>query len=255
MPVKLWQLDNRGTYSSKIVTDWDKVLGGEEYRQSAEELDQRLDWTLDSALSRLNELAAVDTKIEFKRIWCVGRSVQESGILQMGALRTERRALLWRAMAWKCWLGTRYDYPVSELRVAWRELRSKFQPEMVDKKGGVRDLFETGYWIQQQELEDATFTFGGSISNAREMGSRTSINVPAVRQALHTWLISLSDEDRKAVHSGKNFVACIKALRKNWPDRGVGAARRPEHYSDDDLYAELQEVLAPVLADILCTAS
>ena len=250
MPVQLWQLDKTTTYSSKVVTDWDKILGGEEYRQSAEELDERLDHALDDALSRLNEMATVDAKIEFKRIWCVGRSVRESGILQLTALRTERRALLWRAMAWKCWLGTRHDYPDSALQVTWRVLRSKYQPEVVDKKGGVRDLFETGFWLQQQEIEDAAFTFGGSISNAREMGSRTSVYVPAMRDALHTWLTSLCDQEREAVHKGKNFVACIKALRRNWPDRGFGSARRPEHYAPDELYAEVRQVLGPVLTEI-----
>ena len=253
MPVKLWQRDKQGNYSSKVVTDWDKVLGGEEYRQQAEELDQRLNDTLDDALSRLNKADTIGTKKEFKRVWCVGRSVRESQILELPALRTERRALLWRAMAWKCWLGTRHDYPDSELCVAWRELRSRFQPEVVDKKGGVRDLFETGYWLQQQELEEAAFTFGGSISNAREMGSRTSIYVPVMREALHTWLTSLSDKEREAVHAGKNFVACIKVLRNNWPDRGFGAARRPEHYAVDDLYIEVLEVLKPVLIEILGT--
>ena len=253
MPVKLWQLDKRGSYSSKVVTDWNKVLGGEEYRQQAEELDKRLDYALDDALSRLNAARIVDLKVEFKRIWSVGRSVRESGILQLPALRTERRALVWRAMAWKCWLGTPHDYPDSALRVAWRDLRSKYQPEVVDKKGGVRDLFETGYWLQQQELEDASFTFGGSISNARELGSRTSIYVPAMREALLTWLTSLSVEDRKVVHAGRNFVACVKALRKVWPDRGFGAARRPEHYAAEELYAEVQEVLKPVLIEILHT--
>ena len=251
MPIKLWQRDEQGNHASRVITDWDKVLGGEEYRQQAEDLDEQLDKALDDAVLRLKEVDVVDIKVEFKRVWCVGRAVKESGILQLPALRTERFALLWRAMAWKCWLGTRHNYPLSAPADAWRELRSDYQPEVMDNKGRVKDLFETGYWLQQQELEDAAFTFGGSVSNAREMGARTSIYVPAMRHALHTWLTSLSDKEREMVHSGKNFATCMKSLRKKWPDRGFGAARRPEHYDANALYVEVQEVLNPVLNEIL----
>lgn len=250
MPVKLWQKDENNRYTSRIVTKWDSPLGGEEYRAEAEELDKRLDDVLDDSLSLLGELSGVAINIRFKRIWCVGRCVRESGVLRLPALRTERRVLLWRAMAWKCWLGTRHDYPNSMQEPRWRELRPGKQAEPTDPFR-TRELFEIGLWLQQQELNDAAFIFGGSVSNSIAIGRRTSINALAMREALKEWLQNLSPEHRDAVHTKGNFGKVGKALRQRWPDAGFGAARRPEHYSPEELLTEVREVLEPVLKDIL----
>lgn len=250
MPVKLWQKDDNNRYTSRIVTKWDSPLGGEEYRADAEELDKRLDGVLDDSLSLLGELSGVAINIRFKRIWCVGRCVRESGVLRLPALRTERRVLLWRAMAWKCWLGTRHDYPNSMQEPRWRELRPGKQAEPKDPFR-TRELFEIGLWLQQQELNDAAFIFGGSVSNSIAIGRRTSINALAMREALKKWLQNLSPEHRDAVHTKGNFGKVAKALRQCWPDAGFGAARRPEHYSPEELLTEVREVLEPVLKDIL----
>lgn len=250
MPVKLWQKDDNNRYTSRIVTKWDSPLGGEEYRAEAEELDKRLDDVLDDSLSLLGELSGVAINIRFKRIWCVGRCVRESGVLRLPALRTERRVLLWRAMAWKCWLGTRHDYPNSDLENRWGILRSSKQVEPKDPFR-TNDLFETGLWLQQQGLQEADLVFGGSVSNAREIAHRTSISTPKMREALKEWLQNLSPGHRDAVHTKGNFGKVGKALRQRWPDAGFGAARRPEHYSPEELLTEVREVLEPVLKDIL----
>ena len=250
MPVKLWQRDSHDKYTSRVVTQWDRPLGGEEYRAQAEELDQRLDDVLDDALVRLESVKNVDANIRFKRIWCVGRAVRESGILQLPALRTERRALLWRAMAWKCWLGTRHDFKVgSDPETRWHTLRPGKQAEPKNPFR-VHDLFETGFWLQQQELADAVFTFGGRVSNVRGIDLRTSINSPAMRTALNSWLKALPAEHRELAHRSSNFEKIAKNLRARWPDRGFGAARRPEHQDPEELLDEVHEVLDPLVMKI-----
>ncbi len=250
MPVKLWQRDEDGGYSSKIVTKWDTALGGEEYRREAEELDEKLDGVLDDAIRMLDSdpIKVIDVSIKFKRIWCVGRSTYESGVLGLSALRTEQRVLLWRAMAWKCWLGTRHDYPTSPPEERWQHLRPTRQ---VEPKNPFRihDMFETGLWLQQQDIEDAVFTFAGSVSSAREIGLRTSINALAMRNALKQWLQGLTAEQRALVHKNRNFPEVAKALRKRWPDKGPGSARRPEHQPPQELLQEVRELLAPLVSD------
>lgn len=250
MPVKLWQKDDNNRYTSRIITKWDSPLGGEEYRAEAEELDRRLDEVLDDSLSLLDELSGVSINIRFKRIWCVGRCVQESGVLRLPALRTERRVLLWRAMAWKCWLGTRHDYPNSALEDRWGILRSSKQVEPRNPFRA-KDLFEIGLWLQQQELQEADFILGGRVYNAYAIAHRTSISTPKMREALKEWLQNLSSDHRDAVHTKGNFGKVGKALRQRWPDAGFGSARRPEHYSPKELLVEVHEVLEPVLKDIL----
>ena len=249
MPVKIWSRDTAGRYDSQVVTEWDRPLGGEEYRPDAEALDRQLDVVLDDALVRLILAKTIVANTRFKRIWCVGRAVRDSGIIASPALRTERRVLLWRAMAWKCWLGTRHDHPNSPLEKRWARLRPGKQAEPKNPFR-VHDLFETGYWLQHQELDDAVVTFGGSVSNAVAIGRRTSINAPSVRSALSTWMRSLPPDTREQVHKPKFFGEIAKALRKRWPDKGFGSAQRPEHLPENNLHAELASVLDPLIGQI-----
>ncbi len=252
MPVKLWQQDKSGNFFSRIVTQWDNSLGGEEYREQAEELDQRLDEVLDDALKLVKDLKKQHTDIspKFLRTWSVGRVVRDSGILQLPALETERRQLLWRAMSWKCWLGIRHDYPESELRQEWQSLRSNLEPEVRNQQSDIKYLFGMGYWLQQQELEDAISIFGQSTSNANALAQRASIRVLPVRAALQNILGQFSEADRSTIHKSENFKSLIKALRKRWPDRGPGSADRPEHYTPELLEEEIHLILESVLADI-----
>ncbi len=252
MPVKLWQQDKSGNFFSRIVTQWDNSLGGEEYREQAEELDQKLDEVLDDSLKLVADLkeqrSAVSPK--FLRTWSVGRVVRDSGILQLHALETERRQLLWRAMSWKCWLGIRHDYPESKLCHEWQSLRSNLEPEVRNQQSDIKYLFGMGYWLQQQELEDAVSTFGQSVGHANALSYRASIRVLPVRTALGNIFEQLSEADRSLIHKGKNFETLVQALRKRWPDKGPGSADRPEHYSPELLEQEIHLILESVLADI-----
>ena len=250
MPIKLWREESDGSLSSQIKTVWDSPLGGEEHRISAEGLDSRLDNVLDGALVRLAGCESVDASQAFKRSWCVGRTVRESGILRHEALLAERRMLLWRAMAWKCWLGARSDYPRSPKETRWRELRPNTQAENKNPSR-MLDVFEIGYWLQQQGLQDAVFTFGGSISNAEQFAIRKSINAPAMRTALTSWLQLLPEDDRRKALTSENFKQITQTLTKRWPDKGFGSARRPEHTMPEVLLAEVTNVLAPVLEEIM----
>jgi len=252
MPVKLWQQDKSGNFFSRIVTQWDNSLGGEEYREQAEELDQRLDEVLDDALKLVADLKKqhFDVSPKFLRTWSVGRVVRDSGILQLPALETERRQLLWRAMSWKCWLGIKHDYPESELCQEWQSLRSNLEPEVRNQQSDIKYLFGMGYWLQQQELEEAISIFGQSTSNANALAQRASIRVLPVRAALQNILGQFSEADRSTIHKSENFKSLIKALRKRWPDKGPGSADRPEHYPPELLEEEIRLILESVLADI-----
>ena len=252
MPIKLWMQQRDGSLTSKVVTGWDSPLGGEIYRAQAETLDDLLDAVLDDACIRFEQAENVSASPEFIRVWCVGRAVRESGILRDDALENERRVLLWRAMAWKCWFGVRHDYPISSLDSRWKHLRPTGQAE---PKNPFRkqDIFEVGFWLQQQELIAAAFTFGGSMSNAEQISMRKSINAPAMREAMSQWLTGLSDTQRSRVHISMNFKQVAKALRNRWPDKGYGSARRPEHSDPQKLLAEVEDVLAPILQGIVDT--
>ena len=50
MPVKLWARDDHGRYTSTIRTSRSTILGGEEFRVEAEELDAHIDTVLDRAV-------------------------------------------------------------------------------------------------------------------------------------------------------------------------------------------------------------
>ena len=250
MPIKLWKQESNGSLSSSVRTIWDSPLGGEEHRKLAEDLDRALDDVLDDALAQLSATGNRGAKPEFRRLWCVGRAVRESNVLRHPALEAEKRMLLWRAMAWKCWLGARHDYPQSPEETEWRRLRPSAQPENKNPSR-MDDVFEIGFWMQEQEIEDAVFTFGGVLSNAKELGLRKSINTPKMREALKQWLNYLPQEQRKEVHTSSNFKVIAKALRKRWPDRGFGSARRPEHTKPEVLLAEVTETLSPVLEEVI----
>ena len=89
------------------------------------------------------------------------------------------------------------------------------------------------------------------MSNAEQISMRKSINAPAMRKAMTQWLAGLSEAQRRRAHVSTNFKQIAKALRQRWPDKGYGSARRPEHADPLKLQAEVEEVLAPVLRNIV----
>ena len=252
MPVKFWYEDKDGTIRSRVITGWDKVYRGEEYRVEAEHLDTLIDGVLDAAVARADHpsVVAVSADQRFKVIWSFGRTVKDSGILRHRALATEQQTILWRAMAAKSRLGIRSGYPRVPRHEGWRILRGKREPDVTNRGGGVQDTFETALWMQQHDLVEAACLFGGKLGNAREIGCRRGINVPQVRHALLRWIQRLDDDVRRIIHVRRNFQQVAKALTARWPYRGSGSARRPEHLGPDELYRELSRALGPVLEQV-----
>lgn len=257
MPAKFWIQNEDGSIRSDIITGWDTVFYGEEYRPIAEDLDQRLDTVLDNAVSKLTDpvVTKVTADPKFKMLWSLGRAVKNSGILIHPAMKNENQIFLWRVMAAKARLGIvsiREGKQPSESD-RWRVLRDLKQPDVTNKGGGVQDLYETAIWLQQHDLEEAAFIFGGNLGNAREIGARKGINVPSLRRALATWIGELSEDQRHEVHERNNFQLVAKALTKRWPFRGFGSARRPEHLEPDELLREVRDALQPVIAQLFET--
>lgn len=256
MPVKFWEERPDGSIGSRIVTGWDTTYYGEEFRPEAEDLDQRLDEVLDAAveLTHTTPVTTVSADPKFKMIWCFGRAVKDSGVLTHPALKSEKQRLLWRAMAAKARLGISSDfsYLKNHFHDRWRELRrARGQRDVPNKDGGVQDMYETAIWLQQHELAEAAFLFGGKLGNAREIGARKGVNMPILRRALLEWFKMLLDAQRETLHQKANFQLIAKALTKRWPFRGFGSARRPEHMPYDDLLEDTIATLQPVVNQII----
>ena len=111
-------------------------------------------------------------------------------------------------------------------------------------------MYETAIWLQQHELEEAAFLFGGNLGNAREIGARKGINVPILRRALLEWFSMLSEAQRETLQQKPNFTLIAKALTKRWPFRGFGSARRPEHMQYEDLLEDTIATLQPIINQI-----
>ena len=254
MPAEFWIQDEDGTVRSDIITGWDTVFSSEEYRQVAEDLDELLDDVLDRAVNRLADPDVVEVVADhkFKMLWAFGRTVKDSGVLRHPALANENQIFLWRVIATKARLGivnARQTWPVTTSH-RWRILRDPKQPDVTNKGGGVQDLYETAIWLQQHDLDEAAFIFGGNLGNAREIGARKGINVPQVRRALYLWLRELHESQRKIIHQRSNFQLVAKALTKKWPFKGFGSARRPEHLPPDELMAQVRLALHPVMLEL-----
>lgn len=239
MPVKLWGRDDSGTLTSTIRTTRRTGLGGEEFRDEAEPLDKQTDAVLDRA-AELSSTGAAESQ-DFVKRWAIGRAVAESKLLDSPHLEPDERGFLWSAMALKCRLGIRASGEAPEER--WRGLIPERDTEPTRIK---RDIFAMGHWLQEQELEKALATFGGNLKNADEIQRREALRSERVRSALYRWFSLQDPHHRTYLFKGKQFSRIAKALRKRWPSRGPGSAKRPEHYSDKDLDEEMRRVLAPI---------
>lgn len=240
MPVKIWEKSGSETVS-RVVTEWERSWTSEEYRAEADELDQMLDHVLDAAVRQTEEYSGESVPEEFMRAWAIGRQLRDSGVLNSPALLHEERRLLWRALARKCRLGTRAD---GSIEPRWSDLRPQ-RLEEPRREGGKLDYFAMCLWLGEQDLPDAAATFGGSIRNVWQMQERPTLRPLSVRQALLDWFNSLPEEVAEESHGRAEFAELMKALRARWPDRGRGSAKRPIHYSDEDLRTELFSVLRP----------
>lgn len=240
MPVKIWEASESGL-SSRIVTDWDTIWTSEEYREEAEELDRQLDEVLDGAVKRIRDSSSADVPPLFLRAWAVGRALLESGVFDFPALRNERRQILWKALAAKWRTGARSTH---EQDRRWLRLRpSQFREPR--REGGRLDYFEMCKWLAEQDLQDAADTFGGSIRNVWQMLERPALRPISLRKALREWLDSQPQCVRQRLYAPPVYAEMMKELRRRWPDRGPGSAKRPIHYEYGVLSAELRRALTP----------
>ena len=240
MPVKIWEAGKNGL-SSRVVTDWDTIWTSEEYREDAEELDQHLDGVLDGALKRIRNSRNTGVPPLFLRAWAVGRALMESGVFDSPALRNERRQILWKALARKCRTGAR---STREEDGRWLSLRPSKAREP-RREGGRLDYFEMCWWLAEQDLQDATDTFGGSIRNVWQMLERPALRPISLRRALKKWLGSQPQSVRQKLYEPAVYAEMMKELRRRWPDRGPGSAKRPVHYEGEALSTELEKLLTP----------
>lgn len=242
MPVKIWENDKKGL-SSRVVTGWDTVLTAEEYRADTESLDRTLDTILDNAVARVKEKSIPGVAAVFIRAWAVGHELKEFRVFDSSGLEKEEERLLWRALASKCRTGAR---STGEVETAWLDLRPSSAGEP-RREGGKLDYFAMCIWLAEQNLQDAVDTFGGSIRNVWQMLERPTLRPISLRRALKKWLGAQPESVRQKLFGPAVYAEMMKELRNRWPDRGPGSAKRPVHYEDGALLAEVEKVLTPAV--------
>ena len=246
MPVKIWDRDDHGVLTSSIKTSRSSLVGGEDHRDQAEALDVEIDQMIDRALQLSTRFLENDNKNQqFIKRWAIGRAIAESHILQSPHMDSEDLLHLWVAVARKCRLGVRSS---GKLEERWRSLIP--DREMEPKRIG-RDIFAVSLWLQMQDLENALASFGGNLTNAREIRNRESLRSTKLRNALGRWRLNQHPDHHAGLVETRRFVTIGKALRARWPSKGPGSAERPEHLTDQDLGHEIQRVLAPIVDELL----
>lgn len=241
MPVKIWNEPRPGERLSAIETNRPSALGGEEYRAQAEALDLEIDRMLDHATA-LASRSLGSSGSRFVKRWSVGRALSESLLIESPNLDPSEHKLLWKALAHKCRLGVRAD---GNSEPQWLDL---IHGRATDPQRIERDVFAMGRWLQEQDLDKALLTMGGNLGNAVELQRREATRGIEMRNALCRWMSERQREGRlEQFTNRKQFVEIAKALSARWPSRGPGSAKRPIHYSEDDLYQEVSLNLEPFL--------
>ncbi|MYA51709.1 MAG: hypothetical protein F4045_11495 [Chloroflexi bacterium] len=244
MPVKIWNRAD-STLSSVVETVRPASLRGELFRAEAEALDREIDEMLDRAVALAADVKTAEAEQRaFVKRWAVGRALMESGLVQSKHLDPGEQMSLWQAIARKCRLGVRAD---GSSEKAWQELTPNREPDPTRLE---RDVFAVGLWLQEQELATAMMAFGGSRTNAREIYRRGAIRTKNVRDVLARWFEELEPSQRLTLTKPGNFLPLARALATRFPGRGPGSAKRPVHYSDEDLYAEICKVLDPIADEL-----
>jgi hypothetical protein len=241
----MYERDDDIKLRTTVVTSWRTDFDGEEHREIAEELDVAIDGVLDLAIELSISNAAVDAQSELIRIWSVGRAVKSKQTLNHPAMLNEYRINLWRAMEQKALLGIRSDGTIYS---NWTHLRSH-APRVTKRPD--RHLFEVGLWIQHLSLTDCAALFLRQSSLASELFRRPAFRSLKMRSVFHRWIVNHDQQSLDWISVKRNYVGLAKRVVKRWPARGPGSAKRPEHYSEERLYAELKRVLDPVIASAL----
>lgn len=246
MPVLLWSRSDSGSHDDRVHTTRRYRFGEEEHRAIAEDLDREIDDMLDNALELVISVEAESqAELAFVRRWSLGRALSMSHLLKSTNLEPGEHKLLWQALGAKCRLGIRNS---GQTDSSWQELIPvrESDPERIE-----RDVFARGLWLQDQELKDAQFTFGSSLTNAREIHTRSALRSLKLRIALQGWLQNIDAQSRNRLLDIKEFPHLAKALAKRWPGRGPGSAKQPVHYAQHELDEEVRRVLDPVAQSIL----
>ena len=211
---------------------------------------QAIDQMLDRAVSLASPEEQPDARQgEFVHRWAIGRALRESGLMESEHLDTEERKSLWLAIARKCRIGVRADGSREE---RWRSL---IHQRTIDPTRIENDVFALGLWLQEQEIDQALNTFGAYHTNAINFHRRRSISSKKMRDALARWFMEMDPQRRAVLLRPSNFHTLTKALAKRFPARGPGSAKRPVHYTDDALYAEMLAVLEPLAEKLAPAAS
>ena len=243
MPVKIWDRTSGGALTSRVETSRSQSYRGERYRADAEALDEEIDRMLDHSIALAECVPAAEAGPQaFVRRWSVGRALAESKLLDSEYLEPSEHKLLWLAVARKCRLGVRSDGSREE---NWRGLipHRDLDPGRIEL-----DVFAVGMWLQEQEIEVAMASFCASLTNATEIHRRGAIRSRNLRDALALWFGKLCPASRGKLTKTGNFEQLAKTLAKRFPARGPGSAKRPVHYSQDELYEEVRKVLDPLAA-------
>ena len=244
MPVKIWERLN-GRLTSSVETSRKTSIGGEEYRSEAEALDQETDQMLDNAAMLANSAKADEAEHQvLLRRWAVGRSLNQSGLLQSKNLEPQERDLLWLAIARKCRLGIRADGAKED---SWQEL---IPTRTRDPKRIGRDVLAVGLWLQEQEFASAAITFAGRFGNAQKFYTRQGIRSLNLREALARWMECQDLTLRGQLSNIRWFKELIKTLAARFPARGPGSAKRPVHFSEEELFSEVCKVLDPLVTKL-----
>ena len=248
MSVKIWDQDQSGHLTSSIRWMGSSGIHAEDHRPQAERLDEQIDLLLDNALTLLHQQDEDQNHGLFAARWAIGRAIADSDILASLDLENHERLDLLLAMARKCRLGVRHTGKM-EPTSKWNVLiptKRETEPKRIEP-----DIFGLGMWLQEQQLEDAKLAFGGGLHNAKQIWSGEALRSPKLRQALTTYFAHLTHEQREILYRIPQYAKLAKALRRRWPSRGKGSAKRPVHYDQEQLEVEITQLLEPITTDIL----
>ena len=245
MAVKIWNMDESGVMISTIRTDNRSGIGGEQLRPQAEELDAEIDRVLDEAHRLLTQEHRKGKSNLFAKRWAIGRAIANSQILESANLEAGQRPDLWLAMARKCRIGVRHS---GDRVKKWRGLipDREMEPQRIE-----RDIFGIAKWLQEQNLNGAAVAFGSGLHNASEIWRGEALRSKNFREAPAQYFAGYNAEDRATLYKSQAYTSLAKALRRRWPSRGKGSAKRPVHYDQEELLAEMKKVMDPVAAELL----
>lgn len=247
MPVKLWNLDEKGNSTNTIRRMGQPGLAAEGFRPQADELDAKTDEILDTAQALLSKQDPNPRHNMFTKRWAIGRAIAESNILDSANLESGERADLWRAMARKCRLGVRHD-GTRDTEGPWKGLipERETEPKRIED-----DIFGLGIWLQEQELEQAKKAFGEGLHNAKQIWSREALRSRNFREALAIYFSERDQPELDILYRIPQYAILAKTLQQRWPSRGKGSAKRPVHYDESELLKEIRKALDPKVEEML----